>query len=92
MKENKNITKREIDLTRADDAILDPSLNLLFQNGWEIFSSIPVEDRGKPKLILFFKPPKKEKETYKKMEILIKIHLFFLVLISILLFLNIYRG
>jgi len=59
MKINQKIrtTKYIFNLARLDESLNDPALIGLLDDGWEVFSYIPVEDNG-PKVILLLKESK----------------------------------
>ncbi len=94
--EKYSITKKEIDLGRIEDSLSDPALTLLFREGWTVFAAVPVEDGGRPKLILFLKPndeefsEEKSNNLLRKTPVILIIQTFILLIILVLFAFNSY--
>ena len=79
-------TKFILELNRLEDSLKNPALIALFNEGWEVFSYIPVEDNG-PKVILLLKQNVNKIEV-EKLSIVKILNTLFLFLIFITLLSN----
>ena len=53
MSNEKTIIRKTINLLQTNETVDDPSLSLLLANGWKVFCSVPIEQEGKPTLVIY---------------------------------------
>lgn len=80
----------KVDLLDIENSCNQPQLRALFQQGWEVVSSLPVEDEGKPVLILMLreKPKAYRSKLVQVMPYKLALILIFEILIFVHLFMN----
>ena len=79
----------KVDLLNIESSANQPQLKSLLSQGWEVVSSLPIEDGGRPYLLIILRSPDIH-QIDRKISLQAYLYLFFLALISILLFLENY--
>lgn len=79
----------KVDLLNIESSANQPQFKSLLSAGWEVVSSIPIEDGGRPYILIILRSPDVP-SIDQKLGLQAYLYLFFLALISILLFLEIY--
>jgi hypothetical protein len=69
MSNEKTIIRKTINLLQTNETVDDPSLSLLLANGWKVFCSVPIEQEGKPTLVIYLN---KKIENNENNEVVVK--------------------
>lgn len=80
----------KVDLLDIENSCNQPQLRALFQQGWEVVSSLPVEDEGRPTLILMLR--KKPKSTRSRIVQAMPYKLALILIFEILIFVHLYMN